>query len=159
MDHFVSQICTQTRDLINLIDATLLEAVFYARGETTTYATSDAFDRQMIVQAQALRESIAELDALLDRHREFIDAARSPQNVPGQVMAIAEVIADKVQLFHPGIGGRIDMFFRALPETSRHDLMARLRAYRDFVYRAAGVERSESSELGYATDPLPPHWW
>ncbi len=159
MKTFVGDVCSQTKDLINMIDATMVEAILYARGETLMYSDNVEFQKQMIVQANALRESIDQLDAVIQQNRKFFESANPPENVPGQVLAIAEVIVDKVDQFNPVNDDQVEKFFRTLPEASRHELMARLRAYRDYLLRVAGMERADPEDSNYSTDPLTPYWW
>lgn len=159
MNPFIGQICSGTKDLINLIDATMVEVILYARGETLIYADEAEFQKQLIVQARALSESIAELDAKIRQNAEFFASVKPPENVPGQVLAIAEVIVDKVEQFKPINADQVQEFLRSLPVTSRHDLMERLRAYRDYVLRAAGMDRAEPGDPGFTTEPLAPFWW
>ncbi len=159
MNAFISDVCFRTRDLINIIDATMVEVILYARGETSLYSNEEEFQKQMIIQANALSESITELDTVIQQNRKFFESVNPPENVPGQVLAIAEVIVDKVQRFNPRNADQVNQFFRSLPTASRHDLMGRLRAYRDYVLRAAGTERTASEDPGFTTDPLTPYWW
>ena len=155
----IGDICYHTRDLINLIDATMVEIVLYARGDTMLYADESALKKQILVQAQAITESIAELDALIGKSHEFLETAKPPENVPGQVLAISEVIVNQVQRFNDSSDFRFNDFFRALPIISRHELMERLRAYRDYMFRAAGLDRPGPDDSGFSTEPLAPYWW
>ena len=156
MNPFIGQICSGTKDLINLIDATMVEVILYARGETLIYADEAEFQKQLIIQTKALSESIAELDSMIRQNADFFASVKPPQNVPGQVLAIAEVIVDKVEQFNPD---QVQEFLHSLPMASRHDLMERLRAYRDYVLRAAGMDRAEPGDPGFTTEPLAPYWW
>jgi hypothetical protein len=142
-----------------MIDATMVEVVLYVRDETLIYSNEDEFQKQLIVQANAISDSIAELDAVIRQNCKFFELANPPENVPGQVLAIAEVIVDKVEQFDPSKADNLDDFFRSLPVLSRQDLMERLRAYRDYIHGAAGMERAEPGNPGFTTDPLTPWWW
>ena len=159
MQPFIAEVCSQTKDLISMIDATMVEVVLYARGETLLYASDEEFQKQLTVQANALCDSIDRLDDLLGENREFFDSAQPPENVPGQVLAIAEVIVKRIEQFDPGTADRTEVFFQSLPVLSRHELMERLSAYYDYLVRASGTKRTQLKDPGFGTDPLAPYWW
>ena len=159
MHLFIGEVCSQTKDLINMIDATMVEVVLYSRGETMLYANEEEFQKQLTVQADALCELIDELDDLLGKNREFFVSTKPPENVPGQALAIAEVIVKRIEQFDPGEADRADHLFHSLPVFSRHELMDRLRAYYDFLVRATGTKRTDVNDPGFGTDPLTPYWW
>ena len=139
----IGEICNETRDLINLIDATMVEIVLYARGETLIYSDEAELKKQLIVQARAIDESVGKLDGMIRQSGKFFEAVTPPKNVPGQVLAIAEVIVTKIEDFVTDRTRPFNDFFHSLPIASRQELMERLRAYRDYVFRAAGMDRPE----------------
>ena len=159
MHPYIRDVCSQTKDLINMIDATMVEVVLYLRGETMIYANEEELHRQLLVQAGALDESIGELDDLLRQNREFLDSASPPENVPGQVLAIAEVIVKRIEQFDPQEADLANDFFQSLPVLSRHELMERLSAYYHYLVRATGSESAKQQQPDFGTDPLTPYWW
>lgn len=159
MNSFVGEICSRTKDLINIIDGTMVEVVLYVRGETMMYDDEDEFRKQLRIQADVLQNAVSVLDTIIAEHKDFLESANPPENVPGQVMAIAEVIVARIQSFDQSDEIEVDDLFRSLPMASRHELMARLRAYRDFMLRAAGLDRAKSGDPGFRTDPIMPYWW
>lgn len=159
MHAHIGEVCSQAKDLINMIDATMVEVVLYCRGETMIYANDEEFQKQLIVQADALRDSIVQLDKTFENNREFLDAAKPPENMPGQVLAIAEVIVRQIERFDPGKAVRPDQLFHSLPVFSRHDLMERLGAYYHYLVGATGTASSNAKDPDFETDPPAPYWW
>lgn len=159
MHSFIDEVCSQSKALINMIDATMVEVVLYCRGETMIYANDEEFQKQLSVQADALCDSIAQLDGLLENNREFLDAAKPPENMPGQVLAIAEVIVKQIERFDPGKAVRPDQLFLTLPVFSRHDLMERLGAYYHYLVGATGNANAKVKDPDFDTDPPAPYWW
>ena len=159
MNNPLCDACLQTRDLINLIDATIVEIVLYARGETQMYADDSELKARLQIQATALDKAIDQLNNTLISNEKDFAAVRPPENVPGQVLAIAEVVVKRLYHFSSSDQQTFVQFFRMLPMAPRQELMGRLRAYRDFVFRAANIERTEADDSGFSTDPPAPYWW
>ncbi len=104
-------------------------------------------------------DTFSSLDAAVQSQQDFFDSVKPPENVPGQVLAIAEVLEQKVYEFESTALRTFEQFFQTLPMASRQELMERLRAYRDFVFAAAGVHRTDADDRGFSADQVVPYWW